>query len=259
MRHEQLADRSRHQARIRAGKHKGISMSSATDNIRDGRPVRRGRNGQRLSRAAVKGFGAGKGSANAGRRFPAEILTQDEVRALINACSKRAPTGIRNRALLVMMYRGGLRVSEALALFPKDIDPEQGTVAILHGKGDKQRTIALDPGAFAVIEKWVERRERLGFRGRHPLFCTLEGRQMYSSYVRRLLPRLAKKAGIEKRVHPHGLRHTHAYELAVLEGIPVPIVQAALGHSSLATTDRYLRHIAPAKVIETMRAREWTL
>ena len=72
-------------------------------------------------------------------------------------------------------------------------------------------------------------------------------------------PRLAKKAGIEKRVHPHGLRHTYAYELAVAEGKPAPLIQAALGHSSLATTDRYLRHIAPAELIETMRSREWSL
>src|SRR5437773_5827577 len=69
--------------------------------------------------------------ANAGRRFPAEILTPDEVRALIKACSNRAPTGIRNRALLVLLYRGGLRVSEALRLYPKDLDRAAGTVTVL--------------------------------------------------------------------------------------------------------------------------------
>jgi integrase/recombinase XerD len=73
-----------------------------------------------------------------------------------------------------------------------------------------------------------------------------------------LLPRLAVKEGIEKRVHPHGLRHTHAAELAA-EAVPLNLVQAQLGHSSLATTDRYLRHIAPAQLIEAMRARSWFL
>jgi integrase len=81
---------------------------------------------------------------------------------------------------------------------------------------------------------------------------------MHASYVRTLLPRLAKKAGIEKRV-PYGLRHTYAYELSVAEGKPAPLIQAALGHSSLATTNRYLRHIAPAELIGTMRSREWSL
>jgi len=206
-----------------------------------------------------KGHRAGEKPPNAGRRFPAEILTQDEVRVLIGACSNRAPTGIRNRALLVMMYRGGLRLSEALALRPKDVDANAGTVVILHGKGDRRRTLGLDPGAFAVLARWLDRRERLGLNGHHPLFCTLDGRSMHASYVRTLMPRLAKKAGIEKRVHPHGLRHTYAYELSVAEGKPAPLIQAALGHSSLATTDRYLRHIAPAELIETMRSREWSL
>jgi site-specific recombinase XerD len=208
-----------------------------------------------------KGYRAGEASANAGRRFPVEILNPDEVRALIGACSNRAPTGIRNRALLVMMYRGGLRVSEALALRPKDIDADQGTVAILHGKGDRQRTIGLDPGAFAVIARWVERRESLGLNGHHPLFCTLDGRPMHSSYVRQLMPRLAKKTGIEKRCHPHGLRHAYAFEIAVSDNrpLPLPIIKAALGHASLSTTDRYLNHIAPAELIESLSSREWTL
>jgi integrase/recombinase XerD len=73
-----------------------------------------------------------------------------------------------------------------------------------------------------------------------------------------LLPRLAAKAGIEKRVHPHGLRHTHAAELAA-EGMLLNLVQVQLGHASLAITDRYLRHIAPAQLIEAMRAWSWVL
>jgi site-specific recombinase XerC len=163
-----------------------------------------GRNGRRLSKATAKGYRAGLKPPNAGKQFPAEILTQEEVRTLINTCSSKSATGIRNRALLVAMYRGGLRVSEALSLRPKDIDADEGTLTILHGKGDLRRTIGIDPGALAVISRWLERRERLGLNGRHPLFCTLAGEQMHSAYVRSLMPRLAKKAGIEKRVHRPG-------------------------------------------------------
>lgn len=178
-----------------------------------------------------------------GRKYPAEVLTADEVKALIRACSTRAPTGVRNRALLVVLYRGGLRVGEALALHPKDLDPRRGTIRILHGKGDKARTVGLDPEALAVIERWADIRKGLGISARRRLFCTLVGGPLDSSYVRQLLPRLAGRAGIDKRVHAHGLRHTHAAELAE-EGYPVNFIQDQLGHASLAVTDRYLRHIA---------------
>jgi site-specific recombinase XerD len=116
----------------------------------------------------------------------------------------------------------------------------------------------MDPAAFALLERWMDRRRALGLSGRRPVFCTLAGEPLDSSYVRRLLPRLAAKAGVEKRVHPHGLRHAHAAELAA-EGVPVNVVQQQLGHGSLATTDRYLRHIAPAERVAAMRAREWAL
>ena len=196
--------------------------------------------------------------ANKDKTYPAEPLTANEAQKLILAASRRAPTGIRNRALIVTLYRGGLRIAEALALMPKDLDADAGTARILHGKGNRARTVGLDPTAFAVIERWLDRRTALGINGRAPVFCTLDGNPLSTAYVRALLPRLARKAGIEKRVHAHGLRHTHAAELA-REGIPMNVIQAQLGHSSLATTDRYIRHIAPEQVIETMRGRAWNL
>lgn len=200
--------------------------------------------------------------ANKGKKLPAEVLTTDEVRALLSACSNRAPTGIRNRALMVAMYRGGLRCAEALALYPKDFDAERCTLTVLHGKGNMRRVVGLDPEAVAVLSRWIDRRSGLGLNGRHPLFSTLmdgnKGKPLAAKYVRDLLPRLAVKAGIAKRVHPHGLRHTHAAELAA-EGFATNLVQAQLGHSSLATTDRYLRHIAPVEVVAAMRRRTWSL
>jgi site-specific recombinase XerD len=195
--------------------------------------------------------------ANKGQRYPAEILTADEVRALIKACSNRAPTGVRNRALVVLLYRGGCRISEALRLRPKDLDRAAGTVTVLRGKGGTRRTIGLDPGAFAVVERWLDTRAKLGISGRTPIICTLKGKPVASAYVRALMPRLARRAGIEKRVHAHGLRHTHAAELA-LEGHPMNLIQAQLGHASLATTSRYLSHIAPAQLIAAMQSRTWS-
>jgi site-specific recombinase XerD len=195
--------------------------------------------------------------ANKGQRYPAEILAADEVRALIRACSNRAPTGVRNRALLVLLYRAGCRITEALRLRPKDLDRAAGIVTVLRGKGGMRRTIGLDPGAFAVVERWLDVRAKRGISGRAPIICTLQGKPVASAYVRALMPRLARRAGIEKRTHAHGLRHTHAAELA-LEGHPMNLIQAQLGHTSLATTSRYLAHVAPAQLIAAMRARTWS-
>jgi site-specific recombinase XerD len=156
------------------------------------------------------------------------------------------------------MYRGGLRSGEALALYLKDVDREAGTVRVLRGKGDHSRVVGLDRGAFALVERWLDRRKALGIKSTAPLFCTLRGKALDPSYLRHAVKRLAKRARIEKRVHPHGLRHTHAAELA-REGVPMNVIQAQLGHSSLATTSRYLAHVAPQQVIEAMQAREWDL
>src|SRR4029453_4641632 len=186
--------------------------------------------------------------ANKGQRYPAEVLTADEVRALITACSNCAPTGVRNRALLVLLYHAGCRISEALRLLPKGLDRAAGTVTVLRGKGGTRRTIGLDPGAFAVVERWLDVRAKRGIGGRAPIICTLQGKPGGAAYVRTLLPRrpppaapyvltlmprLARRAGIEKRVHAHGLRHTHAAELA-LEGHPMNLIQAQLGHTPWA-------------------------
>ncbi len=206
---------------------------------------------------AARHFQPGEAPPNKGRRFPPEILTPEEARRLLRACSHRAPSGIRNRALLVVMYRAGLRIGEALALKPGDVDSRAGTVRILHGKGDRSRVVGVDPTAMSVLDRWLEKRRQLGIRGRY-VFCTLQGGQLDGSYVRALLGRLAAKAGLDKRVNPHALRHTHAAELAA-EGTPVNVIQTQLGHANLAVTDRYLRHVLPMDVVTTMQKRSWTL
>lgn len=189
--------------------------------------------------------------ANKGRKLPPELLTPEEVRALLQACSSSAPTGIRNRALLVTLYRAGLRLDEALALLPGDVDTDQGVLHV----GD--RVAGIDPGALAIVAEWLEVRTRHRLPLSSPLFCTLSGGWLQPSYVRQLLPRLAEKAGISKRVHAAGLRYTHAAELAA-EGLPVELISAQLGHESLASTDRYLRRIPPKDRIGALHRRRWS-
>lgn len=197
---------------------------------------------------------------NAGRSFPPEPLTADEVAALVAAASNRSSSGIRLRALIGVLYGTGLRLAEVLALRPSDVDTRRGVVRVLHGKGDRARTVGLDPKGAALLDRWLDRRRTLGLTGRHPIFATYEtgkpGRALDPRYVRATLARLGAKAGLVKRVHPHGLRHSLAFDLAQ-HGVPTHQIQAQLGHGSLAVTDRYVRHLMPADVIAVMRERTW--
>jgi site-specific recombinase XerD len=195
-------------------------------------------------------------SSETSRRRPPEVLTEAEAVALIKACSTRAPTGVRNRALIAVLWRSGLRISEALSLELRDVDLDAGSLRVRHGKGDRSRTVGVDEQTSALLARWIDRRRRLSPGARSPVFCTLQGGRIDTSYIRRLLPRLARKAGVDRRVHAHGLRHTHAAEMA-REGTPINVIRDDLGHTSLAVTDRYLRDVAPIHVIDTMRARRW--
>jgi site-specific recombinase XerD len=190
------------------------------------------------------------------RTLDADLLTAGEIEALMRVCSNRAPTGIRNRAMIALAWRSGLRIGEVLALKPKDVDLTGGTLTVQHGKGDKRRVVGLDSGAAALLQRWLDVRGRRGINGRCPVFCTLSGDEIDQSYIRHLLPRLAGKAGIGKRVHAHALRHAYAVGLE-REGLPISGIRDLLGHSSLAVTDRYLRRIGASEAIDFSREREW--
>jgi integrase len=160
--------------------------------------------------------------------------------------------------MIALAWRSGLRIGEVLALKPKDIDLDGGTVTVQHGKGDKRRVVGLDAGTASLLSHWLDMRRKRGINGRAPVFCTLDGRAIDQSYVRHLLPRLAAKVGIEKRVHAHGLRHAYAASLA-REGATISMIRDLLGHSSAAVTDRYLRRLGAGEAVDFARNREWAL
>lgn len=187
-----------------------------------------------------------------GKKRPIELLTVDEVRALAAAPSRRAPTGVRNRSWILLCSTSGARVDESLALKPKDYDPRKGTIRILRGKGGKARTAPIADHAQEALERWLEVRKGLGITGRSPIFCTLKGGRLSDRYVRAMLERMAARAGIEKKARPHGLRHHFASVLAE-KGVPMHHLQILLGHTSLATTQVYLRSISPVKSLEAAR------
>ena len=194
----------------------------------------------------------GQEPGNKGQKFPAEVLTTDEVAAIIAGCSSKAPTGIRNRALLTLLYRSGLRISEALALKPSDVNLDTHAIRVLHGKGNKATTRGFHPSATDALARWTDIRKQNGMRG-GVLFCTLQGGPLWPQYVRILLQRLAASAGIDKRVHPHALRHTFAVELE-RAGTPVTVISKLLGHSSVAVTSRYLDHLTNHQAVSALEA-----
>lgn len=197
-------------------------------------------------------FGSAKGDepGNKGRTFPPEPLTPAELAAVIGGCSSRSRTGIRNRALIMLLSRSGLRISEALALKPGSPDFKAHSVRVLHGKGDKATVRGFHPSADDALERWIDTRKGLGLKN-GPLFCTLDGGPLSDRYVRNLLHRLAASAGVDKRVHPHGMRHTFANELRAA-GVDVVTISKLLGHSSIAVTSRYLDHLTNDQAVAVL-------
>lgn len=188
---------------------------------------------------------------NKGKKYPPEPLTPGEVSAIIGQCSPRSVSGVRNRAMLMLLYRSGLRISELLALRVADVNLAEHSIRLLDTKLDEAQTRGFHPNADDALLRWLDRRRELGFRG--PLFCTLDGRQPLSAqYVRLLLKRLAAGAGIEKRVHPHGLRHTFAAELDAA-GTSLSVISKLLGHHNVQTTTRYLDHLSNRQAVKALQ------
>ncbi|HMD60048.1 MAG TPA: site-specific integrase [Opitutaceae bacterium] len=210
----------------------------------------------------LPGYKAGLKPPNAGLSFPAEVLTPDEIARLLTACPRRGAAGLRNRALIVLLWRGGLRCQEALDLELRDVDEPAGTITVRHGKGNRRRVVGLDPPAFAILERWLAERRRLGVPRGARVFCTITkgniGRPLGAAYWREAIKRLGIQAGIEKRVHSHGLRHTHAAELA-REKTSIVVISRQLGHASIRMTQRYVDHLEPQEVVEVMQHRDWPI
>ncbi|MBA2297204.1 MAG: tyrosine recombinase XerC [Actinobacteria bacterium] len=159
------------------------------------------------------------------RRLP-DAPKQSEVEALIDGATTEGPLGLRNGALVELVYSAGLRSAEAVGLDLGDVDFEQGTVHV-RGKGGKERVVPLgERAAHAVADYLRKARPGLAQGANDALFLSIRGRRLDTSTLRRLLP------------HPHRLRHSFATHL--LEGgADLRTIQELLGHSSLSTTQIY--------------------
>lgn len=178
-------------------------------------------------------------------------LRREEVARLIEIPSRRYKTGIRNRAIIVLLWRSGLRCSEMLNLTLRDLDPDRGIVSVIDGKGGKDRDVYIDFATVEIIRAWLAVKPRSNY-----IFCTLKGGRLSSAYIREMLARYGARAEITMRVRPHLLRHTFASEY-LEDGGTILELKAQLGHSRLETTEIYAHH-SNVRMRKWANGREWT-
>lgn len=204
-----------------------------------------------------------------------DAMTRAELEAFLGAVSDRGPSGKRNIALLTLMADTGIRLQEALNLRTQDLRREHGgnvvTDVAFIGKGGKAATRAVSTRAAARLSTWLDARTALGV-GNGSVFCTVStgtvahrgaadggltgeattsdlqpGEPLNPRYVRDLVHRTAERAGIERRVTPHTLRHTFATHL-LQGGATTEQAAKALGHSRTSTTSEVYSHLLPDDV-----------
>jgi integrase/recombinase XerD len=178
--------------------------------------------------------------ANLEASLPSYLVAED-VAKLLAACVGAEPLALRNRAFVHLLYACGLRVSEALSAGVDAVRLDLGLVRV-RGKGGKERLVPVAGPACDSLADWLDRgRPALAKRAKSPpslLFLSKTGRPLDRVRAFRLLQRLAAEAGLRSRPSPHVLRHSFATHL-VEGGADLRAVQELLGHSSLATTQRY--------------------
>jgi len=179
------------------------------------------------------------------------VLTEDEQERLLEQANPRYPTGERNQTMLRLMLKTGLRLAEVTALKWRDIDLTTGKLMVRQGKGAKDRTLWVAEGDIDRLRSWRARQATACGTCEH-VFTTLEGKPLGHRYVQRMVKRYAAKAGIDKNISPHTLRHSFATDL-YRETSKIRLVQKVLGHSDLSTTMIYT-HIFDEEVESALKS-----
>ncbi len=189
-----------------------------------------------------------------GRHLP-EVLTIDEIEAMISAIDLDEPQGIRNRAIIETLYGSGLRVSELCTLERRRVFLDEGFLTVT-GKGSKERMVPMSETAIEQIALYLKQQDSTGAHikpGEEDyLFLNRRGAHLTRVMIFYIVRDLAEKAGIRKTISPHTLRHSFATHL--LEGgANLRAIQQMLGHESIATTEIYL-HLDNSRLREEILA-----
>jgi len=186
-----------------------------------------------ISRNPAKGVATPKTE-----QYIPSTLTIDEMFRMLDAPDKSNPRGLRDWAILELLYSSGIRVGEMTQLNCDDVDLELGIIKVL-GKGRKERIVPIGSKAIEAIRGYLrERGHPSGNRREAPLFINSRGSRLTDRSVRRMVEKYGKKCGLAKSISPHALRHTFATHL-LDAGANLRDIQELLGHVSLSTTQKY--------------------
>lgn len=179
------------------------------------------------------------------RRSLPNVVSVDDVFALLDTPSTRTAAGLRDRCALEMLYGAGLRVSELVGLDLADFIDGRSAMRV-RGKGGKERVVPLVEKARAALEAYLARRGELG--GGPALLLNRRGGRLTTRTVARNLAKYALVCGTQRHVHPHALRHSFATHLLDM-GADLRGIQELLGHASLSTTQRYT-HVSSERLVQ---------
>jgi len=187
----------------------------------------------------------------ADRKLPV-VLPVDEMLQVLNAEFAPDVLGLRNRAVLELLYSTGVRVGELVKMDVEDIDFSQGLIKVL-GKGKKERIVPAGDPALAALREYLKKRTELfrkGMPGKpgNPVFLGKTGNRITARSIARIVDRYVAASGINRRISPHKLRHTFATHL-LDSGADLRVIQELLGHESLSTTQRYTS-VSAARLLE---------
>jgi len=176
-----------------------------------------------------------------------DVLSHEEVDAMIECADAQDPEGLRDRAMLELLYACGLRASEIVDLEPGDINIELGVLRAT-GKGEKTRLIPYGRAAHDALSAYVRdaRPKLVGLKATAQMFVNKRGHRLVRQDVYKLVTSAAQEVGIERNVTPHTLRHTFATHL-LAGGCDLRVVQEMLGHSDVSTTEIYT-HLSNERV-----------
>ena len=179
-----------------------------------------------------------------------ETLSREEVAKLISCSGGDDPLSLRDKAIVELLYASGLRVSELCNSRLENVDVEKGFIRVL-GKGKKERLVPIGSRALAALERYLRlgRPDLVSKKTGGEVFISVRGKKLTNQRIWQLLAAIGKRAGLDKDVYPHMLRHSFATHL--LEGgADLRIIQELLGHSSVTTTQMYThvssRHLSKA-------------
>lgn len=178
-----------------------------------------------------------------------KYLSLDEINRMIAAPDTTKPTGLRDRAMIELLYATGLRVSELCGVETADLEMDLGIIRVT-GKGNKQRLVPVGKEALAAIHAWMDggRQQLLKNRDSRYLFVTSRGTRLGRKSFWRLLIEHGKRAGIHRGLTPHVIRHSFATHL-VERGADLRSVQTMLGHADIGTTQIYT-HVVRSRLRE---------